>query len=245
MVTGFVCSEYGARTSNGRAGNTLKKHGQASHPRGRRRRERTGDGGPGSAPPIWCELPHPACWHPGQAALDTCDPAARSGETQSRCLSPTSACPACRGVEFLGKAHASITRTPSGRSSPRTPIPRRPSRPSTRPRSTTTSPSHGTRRKNASIPVLDDLLETWKRRATDLPLRGLRVHGASLHGCSDHQVRDFLSRNRVPYVWLDPEQNAEGVDLLTRFKLDDHKLPVVLFGDGSYLGATGPNGTGQ
>ena len=51
----------------------------------------------------------------------------------------------------------------------------------------------------------------------------------------DHQVRDFLSRNRVPYVWLDPEQNAEGVDLLTRFKLDDHKLPVVLFGDGSYL----------
>ena len=51
----------------------------------------------------------------------------------------------------------------------------------------------------------------------------------------DHQVRDFLSRNRVPYVWLDPEQSAEGVDLLTRFKLDDHKLPVVLFGDGSYL----------
>ncbi len=51
----------------------------------------------------------------------------------------------------------------------------------------------------------------------------------------DHQVRDFLSRNQVPYVWLDPEQNAEGVDLLTRFKLDDHKLPVVLFGDGSYL----------
>ena len=30
----------------------------------------------------------------------------------------------------------------------------------------------------------------------------------------DHQVRDFLSRNRVPYVWLDPEQSAEGVDLL-------------------------------
>jgi len=48
-------------------------------------------------------------------------------------------------------------------------------------------------------------------------------------------VRDFLSRNQVPYVWLDPEQSAEGVDLLTRFKLDDHKLPVVLFGDGSYL----------
>jgi thioredoxin reductase (NADPH) len=39
----------------------------------------------------------------------------------------------------------------------------------------------------------------------------------------------------VPYVWLDPEQNAEAVELLTRFKLDDHKLPVVLFGDGTSL----------
>ena len=50
------------------------------------------------------------------------------------------------------------------------------------------------------------------------------------YGLRDHQVRDFLSRNRVPYVWLDPEQSADGVDLLSRFKLDDHKLPVVLFG---------------
>jgi thioredoxin reductase (NADPH) len=51
----------------------------------------------------------------------------------------------------------------------------------------------------------------------------------------DHQVRDFLSRNQVPYVWLDPEGSAEAVELLTRFKLDDGKMPVVLFGDGSYL----------
>ncbi len=82
-------------------------------------------------------------------------------------------------------------------------------------------------------PVLNDLLETWKE-GYKAPFEGLRVIGPR-YTLRDHQVRDFLSRNRVPYVWLDPEQSAEGVDLLTRFKLDDHKLPVVLFGDGSYL----------
>ena len=82
-------------------------------------------------------------------------------------------------------------------------------------------------------PVLDDLLGNWKQDYKP-PLEGLRVLGPR-YTLRDHQVRDFLSRNRVPYVWLDPEQNAEGVDLLTRFHLDDHKLPVVLFGDGSYL----------
>ncbi len=82
-------------------------------------------------------------------------------------------------------------------------------------------------------PVLNDLLETWKEGYKP-PFEGLRVVGPR-YTLRDHQVRDFLSRNRVPYVWLDPEQSAEGVDLLTRFKLDDHKLPVVLFGDGTYL----------
>ena len=82
-------------------------------------------------------------------------------------------------------------------------------------------------------PVLNDLLETWKEGYKP-PFEGVRVVGPR-YTLRDHQVRDFLSRNQVPYVWLDPEQNAEGVDLLARFKLDDHKLPVVLFGDGSYL----------
>ncbi len=82
-------------------------------------------------------------------------------------------------------------------------------------------------------PVLNDLLETWKEDFK-APLEGLRVVGAR-YALRDHQVRDFLSRNRVPYVWLDPERSDESVELLARFHLDDRKLPVVLFGDGSYL----------
>ena len=82
-------------------------------------------------------------------------------------------------------------------------------------------------------PVLNDLLETWKE-GYKAPFEGIRVVGAR-YALRDHQVRDFLSRNRVPYVWLDPEKNDESVELLSRFKLEDRKLPVVLFGDGSYL----------
>ncbi len=39
----------------------------------------------------------------------------------------------------------------------------------------------------------------------------------------------------MPYVWLDPEQNDEALQLLARYKLDEHKLPAVLFADGSAL----------
>lgn len=82
-------------------------------------------------------------------------------------------------------------------------------------------------------PVLDDLLENWKEGYKP-PFEGLRVIGPRW-SLNDYQVRDFLSRNQIPYVWLDPERNDEAVQLLERFKVDDHKLPAVLFPDGTAL----------
>lgn len=82
-------------------------------------------------------------------------------------------------------------------------------------------------------PVVDDLLESW-RQSYRPPFEGLRVVGAR-YTLRDHRVREFLSRNNVPYVWLDPEQGREALDLLGKFNLDDGKLPVVLFPDGSSL----------
>ena len=52
---------------------------------------------------------------------------------------------------------------------------------------------------------------------------------------TDHAVRDFLSRNRIEYKWLDPEQTPEAAALLKEKGIDDAKLPVVLFGDGTAL----------
>jgi thioredoxin reductase (NADPH) len=82
-------------------------------------------------------------------------------------------------------------------------------------------------------PVLDDLLETWKQ-GYKAPFEGIRVVGVRWSSMG-HDVRDFLSRNRIPYQWLNPEQHPEGLDLLKERGIDDSKLPVVVFGDGTAL----------
>jgi thioredoxin reductase (NADPH) len=82
-------------------------------------------------------------------------------------------------------------------------------------------------------PVLDDLLEAWKQ-GYKAPYEGIRVIGLRWSP-TDHAVRDFLSRNRIEYKWLDPETMPEAVSLLQEKGLDDAKLPVVLFGDGTAM----------
>jgi thioredoxin reductase (NADPH) len=82
-------------------------------------------------------------------------------------------------------------------------------------------------------PVLDDLLETWKQGYKP-PFEGI-ASSARAGPPADHNVRDFLSRNRIPYKWLNPEQHPEAVDLLKERGIDDSKLPVILFGDGTAL----------
>ncbi|HUB20573.1 MAG TPA: FAD-dependent oxidoreductase [Acidobacteriaceae bacterium] len=82
-------------------------------------------------------------------------------------------------------------------------------------------------------PVLDDLLEDWSTGFKP-PFEGIRVVGPR-YGLQDYRVRNFLSRNQVPYVWLDPERDDQAVELLRRFGVNDGKLPVVLFQDGTAL----------
>src|ERR1700728_1907541 len=167
----------------------------------------------------------------GQAALDTCDQLKKRGDTVALFVSDQRM-PGMSGVEFLGKAmeyfpdakRALLTAYADTEAAIQAINTAKINYYLTKP----WDPP-----EERLYPVLNDLLETWKEGYKP-PFEGLRVIGPR-YTLRDHQVRDFLSRNRVPYVWLDPEQNAEAVDLLTRFKLDDHKLPVVLFGDGSYL----------
>jgi thioredoxin reductase (NADPH) len=82
-------------------------------------------------------------------------------------------------------------------------------------------------------PVLSDLLEDWKA-GYQPPFEGLRVIGHRW-SLKDHRVRSFLSRNHVPYRWLDIAGNEEAAKLLLERQLDPDKLPVVLFADGSAL----------
>ena len=82
-------------------------------------------------------------------------------------------------------------------------------------------------------PVLDDLLQDWS--AGHQPtFSGLRVIGHRW-SLKDHQLRTFLSRNQVPYRWLDAASSEDAQLLLKERGLDPQVLPVVLFQDGSAL----------
>src|ERR1700710_1740577 len=63
------------------------------------------------------------------------------------------------------------------------------------------------------FPVVEDLLTTWESGAA-LESGGVRVIGHRFSKDS-HELRDFLSRNRVPSRWLDVERDAEARELLT------------------------------
>lgn len=80
-------------------------------------------------------------------------------------------------------------------------------------------------------PVLDDLLFSW-HQGYKPPYEGLQVVGTRW-GSKDHAVRDFLSRNHVSFRWLNPDSQPEALELLKSRGLDDGKLPVVVFSDGT------------
>jgi thioredoxin reductase (NADPH) len=82
-------------------------------------------------------------------------------------------------------------------------------------------------------PVLEDLLTTWKSGAA-LEAGGVRVIGHRFSKES-HELRDFLSRNRIPARWMDVERESEARELLTVTGVADDRLPVVLLEDASVL----------
>lgn len=94
-------------------------------------------------------------------------------------------------------------------------------------------------------PVLDDLLEDW-RSAYRPPFEGLRLVG---HRWSRelHQLKDFLSRNHVPYEWLNIELADRDPEV--RRVLDalpaETRLPVVLFPDGTVLSCPTPESVAE
>lgn len=82
-------------------------------------------------------------------------------------------------------------------------------------------------------PVLDDLLVDWLASFAP-PYEGIRVVG-TLWSASSHNVKDFLSRNRIPYQWLDVELNAEAQLMADSVQSDSKQLPIVFFPDGEVM----------
>jgi thioredoxin reductase (NADPH) len=82
-------------------------------------------------------------------------------------------------------------------------------------------------------PVLDDLLGDWIA-SVPVPFDGIRVAG-TLWSSQSHQTKDFLARNRIPYQWLDIDQDSEARALIESVESEKRLLPVVFFTDGSHM----------
>lgn len=84
------------------------------------------------------------------------------------------------------------------------------------------------------FPVLDDLLADWTA-AFRPPFEGLRLLSGRW-APRGHAIRDFLTRNQVPYLWLDPIDDDDGIRLAESLETAvDPTRPVVILPDGTML----------
>ena len=89
-------------------------------------------------------------------------------------------------------------------------------------------------------PVTDDLLADWT--STFRPsIEGLRLL-AGRWAPGGHVIRDYLTRNQVPYQWIDPEEDDEGrrvaatlVEAHPDMAPIEASVPIVIFPDGTAL----------
>jgi thioredoxin reductase (NADPH) len=63
---------------------------------------------------------------------------------------------------------------------------------------------------------------------------GIRVIG-SRFSPDTRRLREFLARNRVPYHWVDLEQDETAEALLRQFKVEPEDTPVAIVGQGEFL----------
>jgi len=82
-------------------------------------------------------------------------------------------------------------------------------------------------------PIIDDLLEDWQ--AFYKPdHEGIRVIGFQWSPRS-HRLKEFLSGNLVPFLWMDVESNKDAEQYVKSAKSSFSDLPLVVLKDGSFL----------
>lgn len=82
-------------------------------------------------------------------------------------------------------------------------------------------------------PVLDDLLAEWRARVRPA-FEGIRVLG-SQWSPQCYSTKEFLSRNRVGYEWVDVDVDAPSRALAESLAGNLTRLPIVIFPDGTHL----------
>src|SRR5215216_6644405 len=76
------------------------------------------------------------------------------------------------------------------------------------------------------FPVISDLLEDWQ--AFYKPdHEGIRIIGFQWSPES-HRLKEFLSGNLVPYLWMDVEENKDAEKYIASAKMSYSELPLVV-----------------
>lgn len=83
------------------------------------------------------------------------------------------------------------------------------------------------------FPVINDLLNEWQ--ALYMPdHEAIRIIGFQWSPKS-HQLKEFLSGNLFPYIWMDIERETEAEKYLLSSNLSRSELPLVVLKDGSFI----------
>lgn len=83
------------------------------------------------------------------------------------------------------------------------------------------------------FPVVNDLMDDW--HALYKPdHEGTRIIGFQWSPKS-HAIKEFLSGNLVPYIWMDIESNPDAEKYLVSANISRTGLPLVVLKDGSFI----------
>jgi len=82
-------------------------------------------------------------------------------------------------------------------------------------------------------PVVDDLLDEWQAQYKP-DHEGIRILGFQWSPKS-HSLKEFLSGNLIPYLWMDVENNDEAEKYLVSANVNLDGLPLVVLKDGTCL----------
>jgi thioredoxin reductase (NADPH) len=82
-------------------------------------------------------------------------------------------------------------------------------------------------------PVVNDLLDEWQ--AFYKPdHEGIRIVGFQWSPKS-HRLKEFLSGNLIPFLWMDIENNEDAEQYLVSAGVSREELPLVILKDGSFI----------
>jgi len=82
-------------------------------------------------------------------------------------------------------------------------------------------------------PIVDDLLDDWHGQYKP-DHEGIRIIGFQWSPKS-HRLKEFLSGNLIPYLWIDVETDTEAEKYLESTNVKFDALPLVVLVDGTWL----------